>query len=94
MAVVREPRDVGLVGRSVAERGVRLLHGVRRSESRASGLEDGEVLNTYIRNILLIYLGRHYIFRHGYHTNTKNGMYSRTCLVPELYCCIPNLNNS
>ena len=32
-------------------------------------------------------------FRHGYHTKTKNGMYSRTCLFPEFHCYIPNMNN-
>ena len=39
------------------------------------------------------YLRQYYIFRHGYHTKTKNGMYSRTCLFPEFHCCLPNVNN-
>ena len=28
------------------------------------------------------YLGQYYILWHVYHTKTKNGMYSRTCLFP------------
>ena len=39
------------------------------------------------------YLGQYYIFRHGYHTKTKIGMYSRTYLFTEFHCCIPNVNN-
>ena len=39
------------------------------------------------------YLGQYYILRHVYHTKTKNGMYSRTCLFPECHCYIPNVNN-
>ena len=39
------------------------------------------------------YLGRYYILRHVYHTNTKNSVYSRTCLFLELHCYIPNVNN-
>ena len=34
-----------MVGRPLAERRFRLLHGIRRSESRASKVEDGEVLD-------------------------------------------------
>ena len=39
------------------------------------------------------YLGQYCILQHAYHTKTKNGMYLSTCLFPEYYCYIPNVNN-
>ena len=39
------------------------------------------------------YLGWYYIFWRGYHTKTKNGMYSTTCLFLEFHCSIPNVND-